>query len=111
LPELFHDTTTAAVFSAAKLNKINLYESHRLFCDVYCLEPGQSQSEHSHTENDKIYHVLTGRCEVSVGDDRRDLNAGELAVAPAGVVHGARNVSSERTTMLVIMAPHPGMKG
>lgn len=27
-------------FEAAKLQKINLFETERFFCDLYCLEPG-----------------------------------------------------------------------
>jgi len=29
-------------FEAAKLQKINLFETERFFLDVYCLEPGQA---------------------------------------------------------------------
>jgi len=35
-------------FDAAKLQKINLFETERFFLDVYCLEPGQAQTAHAH---------------------------------------------------------------
>ena len=103
----FHDTAAVTAFSSDQMKKVNLYESPRLFCDVYCLEPGQFQKEHDHADNDKIYHVLTGRSLVRIGDETRELVAGETAIAPAGVVHGVRNESDERSTLLVVMAPHP----
>lgn len=106
----FYDATVVSQFSGQKMSKVNLYESPRLFCDVYCLEPGQAQKEHSHVENDKIYHVLTGTCLVRVGDQTQCLSTGEIAVAPAGIVHGVRNDSDQRATLLVVMAPHPDCK-
>ena len=48
-------------FRPEKMQKVNLFESPRMFCDIYCLEPGQEQRIHTHRGNDKIYHVLKGR--------------------------------------------------
>lgn len=107
----FHDTAAVAAFSPQKMSKVNLYESPLLFCDVYCLEPGQSQSEHAHDGSDKIYHGLTGTCQVRIGDEVRPLSAGQVAIAPAGVVHGVHNESDGRATLLVVMAPHPSFTG
>lgn len=107
----FHDTAALAAFSDQKMKKVNLYESSRLFCDLYCLEPGQRQQDHEHAANDKIYHVLTGVCSVRIGDETRRLAVGHTAVAPAGVVHGLHNESGARATVLVVMAPHPDFKG
>ena len=106
----FFDTRHAADFSPQKTKKVNLYESPRMFCDVYCLEPGQSQSEHTHDDSDKIYHGLTGTCRVRIGDESRLLEPGQVAVAPAGVVHGVHNETDQRAALLVVMAPHPGFK-
>ena len=103
----YFDTRNAADFSPQKMKKVNLYESPRMFCDVYCLEPGQSQSEHTHDDSDKIYHGLAGKCRVRIGDESRLLEPGQVAVAPAGVVHGVHNETDQRAALLVIMAPHP----
>lgn len=103
----FHDTAVVARFAAEKMAKVNLFESPRLFCDLYCLEPGQTQKDHAHADNDKVYHVLSGACTVRIGDQRRRLTAGHTAVAPAGIVHGLDNDTDARTTLLVVMAPHP----
>ena len=47
-------------FDDEKMQKVNLFESHRMFADLYCLKPGQQQKPHTHSENDKIYFVLEG---------------------------------------------------
>ncbi len=108
---VFHDTAATASFSAAKMNKVSLFASPRMFCDVYCLEPGQEQQPHRHAGSDKVYHALTGTCCVTVAGKTRPLRPGQVAIAPAGSEHGVRNDSDQRATLLVVMAPHPDVKG
>lgn len=105
--DLIHDTAASAVFSDEKMHKVNLYESPHLFCDVYCLKPGQAQKPHTHAQNDKIYHALKGTCHVQIGDKVEALSPGRVAIAPAGVLHGIENRSDADATLLVIMAPNP----
>ena len=105
--DLIHDTAATAVFSDEKMQKVNLYESPRLFCDVYCLKPGQAQKPHAHEHNDKIYHALKGTCHVQLGERIEPLAPGHVAIAPAGVVHGLENRSEAEATLLVVMAPNP----
>ena len=50
----------ASKFSSEKMQKNSLFASDQLFCDVYCLEPGQEQRVHAHAGSDKIYYVLEG---------------------------------------------------
>jgi quercetin dioxygenase-like cupin family protein len=100
----------AAAFSDEKMKKVNLFESPNLFCDIYCLKPGQSQKVHSHADNDKIYFSLTGTVHVTLGTDATPLQPGELAIAHAGLPHGVENRSAENATLLVIMAPNPNAK-
>ena len=94
-------------FNPEKMKKVSLFNTDNFFCDIYCLEPGQSQSEHTHDDSDKIYHGLAGKCRVRIGDESRLLEPGQVAVAPAGVVHGVHNETDQRAALLVIMAPHP----
>jgi quercetin dioxygenase-like cupin family protein len=94
-------------FSAAKMRKKNVFETPRFFCDVYCLEPGQSQAPHTHDASDKIYVVLEGEGTFRVGADERSIEAGHAVLAPAGAVHGVMNEGPDRLVCLVFMAPHP----
>ena len=107
MQKLIHDAAAAANFSDDKMKKVNLYESPHLFCDIYCLKPGQSQKAHAHDQNDKIYHALTGTCHVQLGDQIEPLPPGQVAIAPAGVIHGVENRSDSNATLLVVMAPNP----
>lgn len=94
-------------FSDEKMTKVNLYESARMFTDLYCLQPGQAQKVHDHAGEDKIYFVLEGSPTGILGDEERLLEPGMTCVAKAGVPHGVRNDSDRNAVLLVTMAPHP----
>ncbi|MFQ5672840.1 MAG: cupin domain-containing protein [Nitrospinales bacterium] len=97
----------AVAFKPEKLNKVALFDTDKFFCDLYCLQPGQSQKVHRHEGSDKVYYVLQGRGTVTVGSERRELVAGEITMAPAGQDHGVVNDSDANLVMLVFMAPRP----
>ncbi len=90
-------------FDPAKMQKLNLFETPRFFCDVYCLEPGQAQKPHRHEEADKVYAVLEGEVLVRVGEESASLPAGAVALAPAGSEHGLENRGPARAAVLVFM--------
>jgi quercetin dioxygenase-like cupin family protein len=94
-------------FSAEKMQKVNLFETERMFADVYCLEPGQEQKPHAHSGADKIYLVLEGRGRFHIGDEDRELGVDQIVLAPAGLEHGVSNNSDARLVLLVFMAPNP----
>jgi mannose-6-phosphate isomerase-like protein (cupin superfamily) len=94
-------------FRADKMAKVNLFDTPRMFCDVYCLEPGQEQTPHAHEGADKVYFVLEGEATISVGAEDARLGPGAAVLAPSGEDHGVRNVSQGRVVLLVFMAPNP----
>ena len=94
-------------FAAEKLQKVGLFASERFFLDLYCLEPGQTQKPHTHNDSDKVYLVVQGRGSFCVGEETRQLGAGEATFAPAGELHGISNDSRERLVVLTLMTPPP----
>ena len=94
-------------FDPAKMQKLNLFQTERFFCDVYCLEPGQSQKQHAHHGNDKIYAVLEGTAVAQIAGEEQELHAGDTVLVPAGAEHGVVNRSTARAALLVFMAPSP----
>jgi len=92
-------------FAAEKMTKSSLFETERLWVDVYGLEPGQAQKIHSHAASDKFYLVLEGRVTAHVGGEERELGPQEAVLAPAGVTHGVRNDGEARAALLVVTAP------
>lgn len=99
----------AACFAPDKMQKINLFETANFFCDVYCLEPGQAQQPHAHAGADKIYYVLAGRGTFLIGPEECELSDHQTVLAPSGELHGVRNTSDARLTLLVMMSPNPNV--
>ena len=94
-------------FNEQKMQKVNLFETERMFCDIYCFEPGQEQKTHTHAGSDKIYYVLEGNGTFHIGGESRDLQEQMIVMAPSEVEHGVVNTSSARLVLLVYMAPKP----
>jgi quercetin dioxygenase-like cupin family protein len=92
---------------AARWFKSTIFLSPNMLVGMDCLEPGQAQPPHSHHGRDKLYFVVEGEGEFSIGDESRLLAQGGLAWAPADVSHGVRNTGATRLTMLIAMAPEP----
>jgi mannose-6-phosphate isomerase-like protein (cupin superfamily) len=103
----FEEIAAHSRFTPEKLAKNNLFTTERLFCDVYCFEPGQAQSAHSHADSDKIYCVIDGSAEIRVGEEERRVSAGAVVLAPAGAPHAVSNPGPGRLRLLVLMAPRP----
>jgi len=105
--EIFKDARAAAAFAPDKMKKVNLFDTARMFCDVYGLSPGQEQTAHAHAAADKVYFVLDGAGVFRIGDEERHVGSGYAVLAPAGVSHAVRNAGATGLTLLVFMAPKP----
>lgn len=105
--DVFKEIATHVRFASEKMQKINVFDTERMFCDVYCFEAGQEQTAHAHKASDKVYYVLQGKAQIRIADDTKDLGPGGIALAPAGAEHGVRNPGPEQLTLLVFMAPKP----
>jgi quercetin dioxygenase-like cupin family protein len=101
------DVRGAFEFSPEKMKKVSLFDSDNLFCDLYCLEPGQVQKVHSHEGSDKVYYVLQGQGKVTVGTEEKVVSQNEITMAASGEDHGVVNHTDEKLIMLVFMAPKP----
>ena len=56
-------------FSSEKMKKTNLFDTERMFCDLYCFEPGQAQKPHAHDGEDKVLYVVVGVGFFRVGNE------------------------------------------
>jgi mannose-6-phosphate isomerase-like protein (cupin superfamily) len=101
------DVAGRARFADEKMQKVGLAETDRLYFDLYCLKPGQTQKVHSHIGSDKIYYVLSGRASVRIGEEEAELTPGQAVLAPSGSEHGVANRAGEPLSLLVFMAPKP----
>ena len=105
--DVFKDARAAAAFSSEKMKKVNLFDTERMFCDVYGLNAGQEQTAHAHDGSDKVYYVIDGTGYFRIGDDERTVGSGAAVLAPARASHAVRNPGPGSLTLLVFMAPKP----
>jgi len=88
-----------------KFFKTTLWQGEHSMVGLNCLEPGQTQKIHAHEAADKFYFVLEGAGRFTVGDEEKEVSAGTLVVAPAGIPHGVTNSTTNRLSLLVSISP------
>lgn len=103
----FKNIADAKQFAGEKMKKNMLFGTERFICDLYCFEPGQEQSPHTHDGQDKVYYVAEGRGLFRIGDEEKELGSGEIALAASGQNHGVSNRSGQRLVVLVFVTPKP----
>ncbi|MFN0205895.1 MAG: cupin domain-containing protein [Planctomycetota bacterium] len=106
-PSIPIDPRSGAVYSATKMSKATIFESPRVLVGTNAFEPGQRHAPHAHAGADKIYYILEGEGEFSLADATFRVRAGEMLVAPAGIVHGVTNDTNQRLLVMIVMAPAP----
>ena len=101
------DVASTAQFSAEKMGKTTLVKGVQLFAGLNCFEAGQQHAMHSHAGQDKLYVVMQGSAEITIGDRRELVSAGGVAFAADGVPHGVKNPGPGRLIVMAILAPPP----
>ena len=99
---------TRAAFSDRKMGKCSLLSGEHVFSGLNCFVPGQTHSLHTHVGQDKLYFVLEGRGQVTVGSDTDEIEAGDLVMASSGVPHALHNPGPGNLVVMAIIAPPPG---
>ena len=99
-----------AEFSADKMGKVSLGSGTHLYAGMNCFLPGQEHRAHVHADQDKMYVVLAGRGQAQVGEEVHEVEAGDLILATAGVMHGLKNTGTEPLSVLVVFGPPPKAK-
>ncbi len=72
-------------------------------CGIYRLEPGASDPQHPHRQNE-IYYVLTGAGSFHDKDGRREVSQGDVLYVSANAEHRFEDIT-ETLTLLVVFAP------
>ena len=69
------------------------------------LEPNGGQVPWHNQDQEEIYFILEGTCEMCLGTERRILSAGQAVYIPPGVFHQLTNIGPTPARMLYIYAP------
>jgi mannose-6-phosphate isomerase-like protein (cupin superfamily) len=68
------------------------------------LKPGADNKTHDHDDIEQFYLVMEGTGKVWVGDEEREVSAGDTIFLPAKVPHGFENTTDKPTILLMIGA-------
>jgi mannose-6-phosphate isomerase-like protein (cupin superfamily) len=70
---------------------------------LYVLPAGGADPQSPHTE-DEVYYVVSGKAQITVADESRDVQAGSIIYVTKNVAHHFHSIEEE-LTMLVFFAP------
>jgi mannose-6-phosphate isomerase-like protein (cupin superfamily) len=66
---------------------------------------GGATDEHYHRLSEELYYITAGTGHLRVGDEYRDVRAGECVVIPPGAIHKLTNTGDGPLTLLCCCAP------
>jgi len=69
------------------------------------LEPNGGQVPWHNQEQEEIYYIIEGTCEMCLGEERRTLSTGQAAYIPTGVFHQLTNIGETPARMLYCYGP------
>jgi mannose-6-phosphate isomerase-like protein (cupin superfamily) len=69
------------------------------------LPPGRAVTPHHHNQLEEIYYILSGRGLMTVGDEKREVGAGDAIYVPRGHKHTLENTGAEPIRLLVACGP------
>ena len=69
------------------------------------LPAGASVSRHHHLETEEVYYILSGAGRMTVGDEAREVTAGDAIFIPLGQSHRLENIGPEPMTLLLVCGP------
>ncbi len=82
---------------------LEFIRTHDLSVGVYVLPAGAADPQAPHTE-DEVYHVISGRATIRVGDEDRAVQAGSVVFVGADVEHRFHDIEEE-LVVLVVFGP------
>ena len=69
------------------------------------LKPGASTQEHYHIQTEEIYYITHGGGRMRIGNESRDVKAGDAIAIPPGERHKLWNTGTEVLRLLCCCAP------
>jgi mannose-6-phosphate isomerase-like protein (cupin superfamily) len=70
---------------------------------LYVLPAGATDPQSPHTE-DEVYYVVSGRAQILVAEENRDVQAGSIIYVAKNIAHRFHSIEEE-LTLLVFFAP------
>lgn len=69
------------------------------------LPPGCAVTPHRHRQIEEIYYIVSGRGLMTVGDENREVSAGDAVYIPRGNRHTLKNTGDEPIKLILVCGP------
>jgi mannose-6-phosphate isomerase-like protein (cupin superfamily) len=69
------------------------------------LPAGAAVGRHHHLETEEVYYLLEGRGRMTVGEETREVVAGDAVFIPRGQTHTLENTGTEPLRLLLVCGP------
>ncbi len=69
------------------------------------LDPNGGQVPWHNQEQEEVYFVLSGKTEMCLGNERREMGPGQIVYIPSGVFHQMTNIGDEPATFIYCYGP------
>ncbi len=94
----WQDDSSGELFGAVKPDEMKAFEHFARLT----LEPGDTNMMHTHDGVEQVYMVMRGGGTIQVGEERREVKAGDVVFLPSDVPHGFFNTGEKRTILLLV---------
>lgn len=68
-------------------------------------EPGTQIPLHVHESEDEVFHILEGELEVQIGNEFKQLKAGDIIFCPRGVPHAWKVIGDSKAKVILSVFP------
>lgn len=69
------------------------------------LPPGCAVTPHRHRQIEEIYYIVSGSGLMTVGDETREVEAGDAVYVPRGQRHTLENTGSDSIKLILVCGP------
>lgn len=90
-----------------QVSSMTLVQRKDLALTVFSLDKGQGIGGHS-SPGDAMVNILSGQAEITIGEDKFTVNAGETIVMPANIRHALFAVEAFQMLLTVVKPPIEG---
>ncbi|GAA4858491.1 cupin domain-containing protein [Kitasatospora sp. NPDC048365] len=85
---------------------LRFLKERNMSAGLFALSPGDTDPQTPH-DQDEIYQVISGRAELTVGNETTTVARGTVAYVPAGVPHRFHHITEELRVLVVFSPPEP----
>lgn len=100
------------IINVGNIKTENKFKPHRVIKKddvavvILPFSPGQGLPIHT-TPVDVFFYVIEGKAEITIGEEKKVVPAGNIVLSPANIPHTVKNNSNGDVKVMVVKTPNP----